>query len=341
MSNKQFGFAVIMFYLLLAFPSFYFVYKFADPIDVGHDFFQYYRLYDTWDWKNVNAPFNMRLISSGFIYLFHKTGFYYESATIFDKYLVYGFDKRVFFSAVFFNYVCVAATAAVIFYTVKQLAGQSLVALLAGTIFLLGSGIQFHQIMPCADAFSTLLFALVFYYYQKQSRISLLILPLAVFQREYVLLAFILIAGIDWFQTKHVMAIKTTLLALLCFAMYFVLRRTFFYTPALSFQTSPSQLIHALVNDIPPLGPYFRQLLLTLNLFLIYLGMVAYKKYRAFPLNKNGLIKIMLLLAQIILISFAALLGTNTGRYFFIASPLLLFYLASEAQAVFGNHQEN
>lgn len=339
MNLKQTYAPVLLFFLILAFPSFYFVYKFADPIDVGHDFFQYYRLYYNWDWSNVNAPFNMRLISSAFIYLFHKTGFYYETVATFDKYMAYGFDKSVFFSAVFFNYVCVASTATLIFITVKQKIKEPLIPLLAGTVFLLGSGIQLHQMMPCADAFSTFLFALAFYFYQKQSHVIWLVLILSILQREYILLAFMIIGGIDWLQKSNAIALKTTIVSILGFAVYFSLRRTLFYTPALSFQTSPAALMQAFVSDMPSPGPYLRQLILTLNLFIMYTAIVAYKKYNRLEIIGNGLLKINLLLLQIILISFAASLGTNTGRYFFIAAPLLVYYLAVESNILFQRQQ--
>ena len=50
-------FSVGFIYLLLAFPMFYYVYKFGNPMFGTNDFFSYYRLYKDWDFTGVEAPF--------------------------------------------------------------------------------------------------------------------------------------------------------------------------------------------------------------------------------------------------------------------------------------------
>lgn len=334
--------AVFLFYAALAFPSFYFVYKFGDPIEIAHDFFQYYRLYNNWEWSNVNAPFNMRLISSFFVWLFHQSGIFYDSPAAFDKYIAMGFDKQVFFSAVFFNYLTVAATATVIYFTTLKYFNQISLSIISGALYLLGSGILFFELMPCTDAFSVLLFALLIHAYRARSFWIYPGLLASVFQREYILLAFILIAGMDYLAERRSFFSRVGIAAALCFVVYFVLRKTLFYTPALSFQTSPDNLWQNLWSPPFDLLPFLRQTLLTLNLLLLYGGILAYKIIYNLPFNRRQALLILLLLIQIIIISFAANLGNNAGRYFFIASPLILFELVSEGRMlVSGNPQRD
>ena len=68
-------------YGTLAFPLFYFVYKYGTP-DMGlNDFYSYYKLYASWDIEHVDAPFNMRLLSYFIVNLMNRTGLNYETAT--------------------------------------------------------------------------------------------------------------------------------------------------------------------------------------------------------------------------------------------------------------------
>src|SRR4051812_31126964 len=131
-------------YALLAFPLFYFVYKFGNPEFGTNDFFDYYKLYYNWDIKNVDAPFNMRLLSSFVVYLLNKTGLHYDTMTAFDK---FDLSKQVFFNAIFLNYLYIVSTCAVIFLTVKKHLQNSLLAFTSGLIYLMGFGILFYELM--------------------------------------------------------------------------------------------------------------------------------------------------------------------------------------------------
>src|SRR5690606_21863224 len=129
-------FILFSIFLLLSFPLFYFVYKYGDPEPLAHDFFQYYRLYYNWDWHNVNAPFNMRLVGPFFVHLFYELNLFYDTAVAFDKYVSWGFLKQVYFNAVFFNWLSVAATCVVIYQTVQRQLGQVLLSFGSGLLFL-------------------------------------------------------------------------------------------------------------------------------------------------------------------------------------------------------------
>jgi hypothetical protein len=69
-----------------------------------------------------------------------------------------------------------------------------------------------------------------------------------------------------------------------------------------------------------------------MNIFLIYIGIVVYKKIKGMTINKHYLIITLLLLAEITVLSFAATFGTNNGRYFYLNIPFFLYIMMLELQ---------
>lgn len=320
-------------YSLLAFPSFYFVYKFGDPTTIAHDFFQYYRLYSNWDWSNVNAPFNMRLISSFLVFLFNKIGLHYETATAFDHYISYGFDKNVFFNALLFNYLTVVSTSTLIYIMVYKHFNNHALSFGAGTIYLLGFGTIFYELSPLTDAFAVLLFAVILYQYLLRSSWVYLTLLFAIFQREYILMAMPLIALLDYYKTRQNYFLKVMVLSTVSFLCFFLLRKTFFYTPALNYQTSPQFLLQAVTHINIPLVPFFKQMLLSLNVFIIYFMVIIYKRKNNLIFDKLTVFKLALLFIQVIILGFAVL-GNNAGRCFYMLMPFIIFELAKEIKPI-------
>ena len=315
-------------YFLLAFPLFYFVYKHGTP-DFGlKDFYSYYDLYNNWDIDKVDAPFNMRLLGSFFVYLLHKCGLHYDTLTAFDK---TGLDRQVYFSAVFFNMLCVVSTCSVIYISVKKFFKDVLLSFTAGLIYLLGFGTIFYELMPLTDALSVFLFSLVLFNYLSKSYLIIIPLLLLIIQREYIFLALGLICVLDLWKLKEKYYLHILVVCVACFLTYFLLRKTIFYTPKYDHQASPSYFLESLFQIQFPLFMYLKQTLMTLNIFIVYLLIVAYKKIKKLEIDKFSLIKIILLFLQINIISFAAVFGNNTGRYFYILVPLVIFYMAKEA----------
>jgi hypothetical protein len=323
------GLSVWFIFLLLTFPAFYFVYKYGHP-DFGlKDFHDYYKLYKNFDIKSVDAPFNMRLLSSFFVFLMYKLGFHYHTENVFD---LLGMDKNVFFCAVLFNYICIVTTCTVIFYTIKQSNNNVLLSFIGAVLYLLGFGTLFYEMMPITDALSVLLFAWLFKLYIVKSRWILAPLVLLVFQREYIFLALGLIAFIDYLKDRERYYLRVVVYSSFLFAGYMILRKTFFYTPTYDYQASLGYFFDSVIKIKFPIIPYIKQTLMTLNIFLIYLGVITFKWIRSIPIiDKIGFYKIIALFIQINIISFAAVFGNNTGRYFYILVPMVIFYLIKES----------
>src|SRR5205085_2622794 len=110
----------------------------------------------------------------------------------------------VFFSAVFFNYICIVSTCVVIFYTTKKFFNDSLLSFLAGLLYLLGFGTIFYEMMPITDALSVLLFSVVLLNYLTKSYFILVPFLLLVLQREYIFMAVGLIALVDYIRIRDI-----------------------------------------------------------------------------------------------------------------------------------------
>jgi hypothetical protein len=333
MSKKLINTSFLWFiYAALSFPAFYFVYKFGDPNFGTNDFFSYYKLYENWDIAKVDAPFNMRLVSSFFVYLFNKLGFHYNTEIAFNQ---TGVNKQVLFNAILFNYLCVVSTCVVIYQTLQKHIKDTLLSFFGGALYLLGFGTLFYELMPITDALSVLLFAVTFYYYQDKSYWILLPLIVLVIQREYVFMALAVMAIIDFIVQKDKFYVITIVACLICFVTYLVLRKTLFYTPKYDHQASAVFFLESLLKIKIPILQYVRQTLMTLNLFIIYVGLILYKKMTTVSFDKVRFWTIIALFSEINIISFAAVFGNNTGRYFYILVPLVIYQLIIESRFLF------
>lgn len=294
-----------------------------------NDFFSYYKLYQNWDFNNVEAPFNMRLLSSFFVYLLNKTGLHYDTACAFDQFQM---DKQIFFNAVFFNYLCIVTTCVLLYHLIFKYFKNSLLAFVSGLIYLLGFGTLFYEFMPITDALSVLIFAIIFYFYLEKSYWLIFPLLLLIIQREYIFLALGLIALLDYWKYRVKYYVYVLVICIICFAIYFILRKTLFFTPRFDYQASPAFFLDSVFKLKFPLLPYLKQTAITLNVFILYLLVVCYKLFKKLELDKFNLLKLILLFLQINTISFAAVFGNNTGRYFYILIPLVIFQLVKEAR---------
>ncbi|WP_317898653.1 hypothetical protein [Aurantibacillus circumpalustris] len=317
-------------FLFLGLPLFYFVYKFGDPEPLAHDFFQYYWLYKDFDVSRVIAPHNMRLVGAFFAHLFYQANFFYDTATVFDKYAAWGFLKQVYFNAVFFNYLSVAATCLVLFSILKKHFKDFLFSFTGSLLYLLGFGTLFYELMPLTDAFSILLFAIALKAYLDKKPYIIIPLLLLVFQREYILIAVGTYALIDYLYHKDFYFLKIFIACSLFFLVHVTLRKTVFYTPHLDYQASGNYFSSNLFHINYSLTSYLKQLAMTLNLLFVYLGIVLYKKLKGLSFDGFSLIKISILFLQINVICHLAGHGNNCGRYFYMLTPLIVFMLIRE-----------
>ena len=331
------GLIVTGIFILLSYPLFYFSYKFCLPEMGGMDYYSYRYLYDGWKFGEVASPFNMRLISSGCIYLMNQAGFCYNTETIFAAFHP-DLSLQVYFNAVLFNYLCVVATCLVIYRILLKWFGNPVYSFLGGCLYLLGFGTLFFSLKPMSDSCGILLVAMSLYFYLQKSYWILPVFLLSVLQREYIFIIFGVVACVDLYFSRNRYHGILLIVSVLCFALYYVLRKTLFFTPQFEFQTSPVTFMQSLLAPDIELLSFFKQTILISNILLTYFLVVLYKKANSIPFNKTHLITVLLLLAQVILMSIMARFGNNAGRYFYFTSPILIFYLFAELKPLVSRH---
>jgi len=331
MSNWKKYTLLFFLFTLLGYPLFYYAYKYGTPAFGGLDVLSYYKLYDGWQFSKVDSPFNQRIISSYAVYLLHETGLTYPTDTAIKA---FGLDPSVYFCALLFNFLCVVASCLVIYRTVeKQLNAGPLFSFLAGLLFLLGFGTLCFLVSALTDALSVLLVALLFKSFLEKSWWQAPLLLLAAFQREYIFFVFGLIAAMHWLFQKQERRYYLLVLAgnIGGFLVYFICRKTIFYTPRFTHQIDFGQFLSNIAISIQDVGAYFRQTFLIQNLVFIYLGVCAYKYVSKLPVTRLHLFIVFALLIEVVALSLLVRLGNNTGRYFYMTAPIVIYYLALEA----------
>lgn len=328
---------VIFLYIILSYPLFYYAYKFGSPDFGNSDFYNYYHLYKSWDFKAVESPFNTRLISSFFIFLFNKIGFFYNAEINYHNPAI---DQKVFFNAIFFNYLSFVAYAFVIYKMICKFFINKFFSFVIGLIPFLSFGALFYSLNTLTESFSVFLFALIFFAYQSRSYWVIPLLLLAVIQREYIFFIMGLISLMHYFfdKSEKKYFLSVFLFSILGFVIYFVLRKTLFFTPYFSSQLEFPDIISRLLHPGFPVGDYIRQSFMNQNILLLYLFVVFYKMYKKIDIDKLNLSTVILLYIQAHFVSIVAVLGNSCGRYFYVTLPLILFYMAKEIEPLLSSY---
>lgn len=330
------GTIVGILYLLLSYPLFYYSYKFCLPDFGGEDFYAYYPLYESWAFEKMDCPFNMRLISSFAIYVMNQVGFNYSTEISFAAFRP-DYDQQIFFNAILFNYLCVLGTCIVIYKSVQLVTENHFYAFLFGGLYLLGFGTIFFSLKPTSDSCGVLLLALTYYFYLRQSNWAWLFLFLSLFQREYVFFVFGLLSLLDYVQQRKKFHLGILIFSVLLFIMYFVLRKTLFYTPRFEHQVTLATYINSIIHPQIDWEAFIKQSFFISNIFILYLLLILYKWVIKSPIHKAFVLSAVLLFVQVIAISILSRLGNNAGRYFYYTVPVLLFFIAFEIKPLVSN----
>ncbi|HEY1047257.1 MAG TPA: hypothetical protein VGF79_12505 [Bacteroidia bacterium] len=326
---------VLLIYVMLAFPMFYFAFKFGVLLQGYKDAESYLKLYENLRSPDVEAPFNMRLISASIIHVMDKIGLMYNTECSIDAYPQ--FDKSLFFNNIFFNFICISLTCFSLFKIFVKLKFNVLVSFMAGLFYLLGFGTMFYLMMPGPDSLSVLIFTWIVYHYINKSYWTIPLFALLILQREYFFLSFMVISIWDYLKFRNKYHLHIFLINIACFLIYFALRKTIFHTHHWAHQTKVDILIKNLLNSDLQLVPLIKQSMMTMNVYLIYVFILIYKKMKGLSINKHYFIMTILMLAEITVLSYAATFGTNNGRYFYLNIPFFLYLMLMELKPFYSN----
>ena len=323
---------VLLTYFILSYGLFFYAYKFSQPDIQGlKDYEQYQLMYNGWNFNEVESPFNTRIISTYGIYLLNNLGVYYDNqVAISDKRL----EKKVFFNALFFNYLSIVFTAWFVFLICHWHNSNFLISFTTGLLYFVSFGTFYFALNPLTEAFSILMATAIYFLYLKRSNWIFLLLLLAIIQREYIFFVFSLLALIELFKIKSLKQSKYQIMifaaCVVGFITYYILRNTFFYTPHHDEQLKVGSFITNLLNSSFPFWPYFKQTILIQNIVGFYLILVLHNKIKLSHFNLADFATIVLLMLQAIFISYIAILGNSAGRYFYTAIAVVLFFISKE-----------
>jgi hypothetical protein len=323
---------VLFSYLLLSYGLFYYAYKFGSPDLQGlKDYEEYEKMYETWDIEHIESPFNTRLVSAYVIYSVNKLHLSYDTDIAYTNELQ---KKQTYFTALLVNYIFIIINAWLIFVYIKKYGLNEVWSFAGGLMFLYSSSTLFFYLNPLTEAFSAILATLVFISIQRKNFYFIIPLLLAILQREYLFFMFGLFAVLMlWYEKAdrgyYLKLLGSTLVA---FIVYFILRKTIFYTPQHADQLSFSAYLGNVTRLYVSVGTYIKQSLVIQNTLVIYYSVIAYKWITKQKINQKGLVIISAFIIQMIIIAQLASLGQTIGRLLFFCSPLLIYSLLLEVR---------
>ena len=331
-------------YILVGFPIFYFTYKFVSPEISGQmDYYAYYIMYKDFTIQGVDAPTNMRLISSFIVHLFFKTGIYYPVPISFQN---ADYLPEVYFASVITSWISAVITCFLIQKLVYKYSNNTLLSILIGSAYLLQYGTIIWGSGGLADGFSTMFFCVLLYFWKiGKMRWFVLLLPLAIFQREIILMAF----GITFFADliyKLVMKKKTRIsllllvYSILLFAVYVIFRETIFFTPKYSGYVSSSFYSNMFNNENLSLSKFFRGVILSQNIFIILSIILGYSIFKRIKVNYIEVTHVYTNFIGIIFVCFVLMVLPEAGRYFYISSPYLIYLLGVQIHHILIHYEQ-
>jgi hypothetical protein len=132
----------LLLFVLLSYGLFYFSYKYYVPDFGGNDFYAYYPMYlDPFNYDLAKSPFVYRQLTALLVHLVWKLGIFHDTTISFSK---DGYDKHVFFAAIFTNYIALTIVSIVVAYTTDELCIQKdeAVSILSGLFCFFGFFVQ-------------------------------------------------------------------------------------------------------------------------------------------------------------------------------------------------------
>ena len=213
---------------LASYGLLYFSYKYLQPWGGTGDFWEYYNVYlKPLDLHAGASPFVLRQMSAVLTHFVWKAHVFYPNRIAFHE---PGVDQRLFFAALFTNWVFLVLAASIAGAIAQAIACRrdAIMALLAGLLCLVSFHTQYVVISGDAEGPAWFLLALAFLAYLRRWRVTLAaVLLTAVVERETVLIVFACLPVFDLVRSREDKPFKvaTCAWAIACFGVYVWLRK--------------------------------------------------------------------------------------------------------------------
>ena len=323
-------------FFFLSYGLLYFTYKWVNPSVAESDFFKYYpMILHPLDFHVSQSPWIYRQLSALVAHCIWRLHIYYPLAIQFKD---PRFDQRLFFAAIFTNFIGVLIAAVVIAASLdlwleqKSQRSSDVVPLLAGLLCFFSFFLQETTINGGADGLSWALLAICYFLYKQQRPVLFsAFLTVSIMQREILPIIFIVFAATtlfrSWRQSRTRSRFEVSVIAwsLVVIAGYFAMRH-FINTPGMDYQLDKHAQIHA-VEVFHFTRPYIMQVFLGQNLLMVLLALwiTLYAGYRKVSENMPPL---LLTAAALLAISIVTNIGNNAGRILAVLTPILCIEIA-------------
>lgn len=312
-------------FILMAYPLLYYSYKFYSPDFGGMDFYFYYPLYKNFDISKTESPFNMRLVSPFLVFLMNKTNLFYHT---FIQYKNPDIEQKIFFNAILVNWASVVITSFLLFNYLYNKFNNLMLSILSALLYMFSFGTILFGINPNTDGFSILLITIMFILYKKESKWIYLMYPILLFQREFAFIIFGLLAFADFFHNRaNQYYLLNLIFSIVFFLLYYLLRKTIFFTPLYSNQTTEAAFVYSLLNISLDIPAFFRQAILTQNIYFIYFFILLLNGKDRWAEHKYNLILLLVFVIVTFIISRIAVANNNMGRFLHMFSPILIIQM--------------
>lgn len=319
-------------YFLLAYPIFYFVYKYGDVrINGLNDYLEYYKLYKDFSIFEMDNAYLPRIFSAFLVFALSKLGLYYD---VVIAQQLEGYDQSVYFNAILINFIGAIGTSLVLQKIAYNHTKNFLISHIPGILYFLSYGILAWGAYALIDGFATFLFVIAYYFYTKKTPWIYSVLFLSVFQRDLILVSIGAIAFFDslksYFELKNIkiFSISVFFSSVIFFILIFILKITIFKTESIYYSNSLSDYLNIFYQPRYTHGTFLRAIFFSQNMLLIYVLVSIWFRlnfYRA--LNNLNLLRILFVIGIITAMSFMVKVPLEIGRYSSIFLPLIPLFL--------------
>ncbi len=308
-----------LFYAVISYGLVYFVYKYYTPDYGGIDYYHYIGVYaHPLNFKAGDAPFVYRQLSATLTHIVWRLGIYHDTRIAFAT-----AGQRIFFAAIFANWLALVACATVVAATARALvprAGDGW-SLLAGALCFFDFFAQQGVLAGLSEGVSWLLVAIGFLGWARRSiPILAAVIALSVVQRETIAVVFGALSVFSALLQRDAWRFHVKVLAISLIAVLLYLgMRLVWPAPSNDAQLSPERFVYLLAhwNRLATRDGLF-QICLSQNL-LIGLGVAAIAGKRADP----TITALFLTAAALLLVGVGALEQSNSiGRVLAILTPI-------------------
>jgi hypothetical protein len=338
----------LSFFAFLSYGFLYFSYKYYIPDYGGNDFFEYYPMYlHPFNYQVAESSWVYRQLTALAVHVVWKMGIFYDTTIAFST---PGYDKHVFFAAIFTNYIALLITALVVTYSAQKICAEKSEAwsILAGILCFFCFFVQQGVLTGLTEGISWLLVAVGFLGYVSRSLVPIaVVLCLSVIQRETIPFVFGALGAVGLIyhnEARHFNGL-VLLLSLSSFLIYILVRVVLIPIPG-----NESQL--RLLDIMSSLGSWQQkitkdfifQALLSQNLLILLAGTATALTLArrlgsaAEPLPiPTSEISVFIAALTLVLIGFAADIGNNIGRILSILTPLAAPLLVRNLAGIFAS----